>query len=248
MFWAILAVLCIAAGAALWQRAAGERGATGLVNAQPAMSVRSAPTEMGEGGMSGGIAGAAGESSAFARAGGSGGSLIGPVQTVRIGTYEVGPGRIDVQSDGSLMMDNRFRVRGKGTEADPYEITWELLKSVSETFQPLLGMNHVPKRLDVLNGTVVRITGFVVLNDTSDRVDEFLLTFSQWDSCCIGLPPTPFDSIEVRLASPQTLRIEKHTFATVTGVLQIEPSLLGERFLLGLYMMNRAELVVLGSR
>ena len=48
--------------------------------------------------------------------------------------------------------------------------------------------------LDIGTSKVVAIVG---------EVNEALVMLNQWDGCCIGVPPTPYDAVEVRLRMEQ---------------------------------------------
>ena len=63
---------------------------------------------------------------------------------------------------------------------------------------------------------------------------------NQWDGCCIGIPPTPYDAIEVSLekAIPPAQR-HSINFGTLTGKLLVSPYLV-ENWLVGLYLMDDA--------
>jgi hypothetical protein len=65
---------------------------------------------------------------------------------------------------------------------------------------------------------------------------------NQWDGCCIGVPPTPYDAIEVRLAS-EIRGWTKHTinFGSIEGILRVEPYLV-ENWLVGLYLIEDGKL------
>ncbi|MFM8818018.1 MAG: hypothetical protein ACKOHI_09160, partial [Phycisphaerales bacterium] len=47
--------------------------------------------------------------------------------------------RIERLDDRTVRLDDRFTVRGSGTERDPYLITWELLASGSESVDAAAG-------------------------------------------------------------------------------------------------------------
>ena len=65
---------------------------------------------------------------------------------------------------------------------------------------------------------------------------------NQWDGCCIGVPPTPFDAIEVGLTEA-VMRGPKHSisFGTITGRLKVGPYLI-EDWLVGLYLLEEGTL------
>ena len=71
---------------------------------------------------------------------------------------------------------------------------------------------------------------------------EMLVMLNKWDGCCIGVPPTPFDAIEVHLTAP-VARGPKHAinFGTITGVMKVDPYLI-EDWLVGLYILDQSSI------
>jgi hypothetical protein len=156
------------------------------------------------------------------------------------------PSKIERRDDGSTVLDEQFVVRGSGSEEDPYEITWDLLVSCSETYQPRLGKLKIPQRVAMLNGTHVRITGYLGFPFAATEVKELLVMLNRWDGCCLGVPPSPYDGIEVRLARPFATRGGGHmifNYGTIKGRLMVDPYLINE-WLVGLYLMEDAELTM----
>ncbi|MBX3355141.1 MAG: hypothetical protein KF724_05525 [Phycisphaeraceae bacterium] len=162
-----------------------------------------------------------------------------PLPTIEHAT--VVPSRLEVQPDGSIIADNRFRIMGKGTAADPYRVSWEALASAQETYIPRLSEDQIPERIAMLDGKVVSIEGYVTFPLLQREASELIVMLNQWDGCCIGLPPTPYDAIEVKLAQPvtNTRRHAGFTFGSVTGTFKVEPFLV-ENWLVGLYVMEDA--------
>ena len=132
-------------------------------------------------------------------------------------------------------------VPGRGTERDPYRLTWPYLISASETYDPEKGRSELPPHITMLGGSVVEITGYFAAPLGTDETDELLVMLNRWDGCCIGLPPTPFDAIEVKLTEPVRMAGEHLIrYGTVTGRLEVDPFLIGD-FLVGLYRMDDAD-------
>lgn len=153
---------------------------------------------------------------------------------------EVVPARKSEQPDGSTLFDERFSLTGKGTPEDPIVVTWDYLVSASETYQPRLGKNRLPERITYLDDKWVRVVGYVAFPILSTSPNEMLSMRNMWDGCCIGVPPTPYDAIEVRLkdgASPQQRLMR---FGSVEGKLTVDPYVKGN-WLLGLYVMDDAK-------
>ncbi len=159
----------------------------------------------------------------------------------KINEATVRPGVISREAD-ALVADGTFRIPGAGTKESPYEITWELLVSASDTFIPRLGERVIPQRIALLNGAFVRISGFIAFPLVTTESDECLVMLNQWDGCCIGVPPSPYDAIEVKLAVPAD-NSKRHVvrIGTVEGVLHVDPYLV-DRWLVGLYTMDHATL------
>ncbi len=144
-------------------------------------------------------------------------------------------------SNNQIEVDGRYTILGSGTELDPYRITWELLKSAYETMDLNGPRVTPPKRLEMLNGTYVQISGYLAPPLWGQETKELLVLFNRWDGCCIGLPPTPFDCIEAQLSAPMKLGAA-HTisFGTIRGKFIVEPFKAGT-FLIGLYRLEEAQ-------
>ena len=127
-----------------------------------------------------------------------------------------------------------------GTKEEPYEVTWEILMSASDTYIPRLGQKEIPQRIAMLNGAYIRISGFVAFPLVTTETTECLVMLNQWDGCCIGIPPTPYDAVEVKLAD-SVKGWKRHTinFGSIEGTFKVEPYLV-ENWLVGLYMIEDA--------
>ncbi len=154
----------------------------------------------------------------------------------------VKPSSLVRKPDGSIVADGKWTVRGEGTEQNPYIVPWELLTSAMETYQPRAQLRDIPQRIAFLDGKRVRIDGYLIFPLIAQEAKEFLVTFNQWDGCCIGVPPSAYDAIEVNLASSMPLN-RRHglLFGGVEGVLHVAP-LLSEGWMYGLYAMDNASL------
>lgn len=153
------------------------------------------------------------------------------------------PAMIETREDGSLLLDERFVLRGKGTKESPYLVTWDQLISASETYMPKQGRKRLPERVTMLDGKWVEITGNISYPLLEDEPRELLMMLNPWDGCCIGVPPTPYDAVEVHLTG--VVRDDRRFAATgsVKGRFKVDPYLAGE-WLIGLYVMENAELTV----
>lgn len=155
----------------------------------------------------------------------------------------VTPGQFGRTDDGDLVADGRWVIRGSGTADDPYSISWDLLTSAMESFQPRLGTSTMPQRVAMLDGAHVTIEGFFAFPIVSNEVKQGIVTLNRWDGCCIGIPPTPYDAIEMTLAAPKEIRRGQHQilFGEATGILRVEPYLL-DGWLVGIYLLDDASI------
>ena len=145
--------------------------------------------------------------------------------------------RID---DRTVRLDGQYTIRGSGTESDPYQVTWELLGSAASTVDAATGRFVVPGRIADLRGAWIRISGYWAPPLLVFEAKEAMVMLNKWDGCCIGLPPTPFDSIEATFARPMPVQGQHlFRFGTIKGRLSIEPFVAGT-FLLGLYRLEDA--------
>ena len=149
------------------------------------------------------------------------------------------PGSLVRDTDGSIVADGAFRLRGKGTQEEPYRVSWELLASAADDYRPTLNKLGIPQRVAMLNNTWVEIEGYVAFPLPQDT-SEMIVMLNQWDGCCIGVPPTPYDAVEVKL-NERVAPGRRHAlrYGTVTGKLVVEPYLI-ENWLVGLYLMDDA--------
>ena len=166
---------------------------------------------------------------------------ITPQQTQTATTSATPPTTLTRGSNNQIEVDGRYTILGSGTELDPYRVTWELLKSAYETMDLNGSRVTPPKRLEMLNGTYVQISGYLAPPLWGQETKELLVLLNRWDGCCIGLPPTPFDCIEAQLSAPMKLGAA-HTisYGTIRGKFIVEPFKAGT-FLIGLYRLEEAQ-------
>jgi hypothetical protein len=99
-------------------------------------------------------------------------------------------------------------------------------------------MYEMPPRIEFLNGKHVRITGFLFTAMLRDETNELLVMRNMWDGCCVGVPPSSYDAIEITLRKP--LRIKGMGLldsGVLSGVLKVDPYV-KDNWLLGLYVMQ----------
>lgn len=141
------------------------------------------------------------------------------------------------------LLAGRFPLRGSGTKADPFRLPWEAFVAVRETYRPRTGHNDLPEWLDRIDGKYIALTGYLMLPLVQEATDEVLLMRNQWDGCCIGVPPTPYDGIEVKLNKPMAGQSSwRMNYGTITGKLAVDPYIVSG-WLIGLYLLDDAALV-----
>ncbi len=146
--------------------------------------------------------------------------------------------QVEYRDDGSMLLDGQFVVRGAGTEKSPYRIPWNLLVSAQETYAPRQDLIEIPERLSFLNGKYVQVSGYVFATVFRPDADELMILRNMWDGCCIGIPPTPYDSVEVTLRKTvSTTDVSLDSIGVLRGRLRIDPYLRGN-WLLGLYVIE----------
>jgi len=146
-----------------------------------------------------------------------------------------------VRTDDAIVADDTYTIRGSGTYDDPYRVSWELLASCGDGYRPSLGERDIPQRIAALDGAWIRIDGYIAFPLGGSESTELLVMLNQWDGCCIGIPPTPYDAIEATLVEAMPAG-QRHAinFGTITGRLSVSPYLV-ENWLVGLYLMDDAE-------
>ncbi|MCE2885357.1 MAG: hypothetical protein LW806_10705 [Planctomycetaceae bacterium] len=145
--------------------------------------------------------------------------------------------RID---ERTLELDGRFRLTGNGSDADPYLITWEMLTSASEYVDPAQNARTPPPWVRLLDGTYVEISGYYSTAVRVALAKNLLLTLNRWDGCCIGVPPTAFDAIDITVRDPLPMRgLHLTRFGTFKGLFRAE-CLDAAGFLIGLYRLEDA--------
>lgn len=155
--------------------------------------------------------------------------------------YTVAKGIIAPQENGAILINDKHLIRGKGTAESPYEISWDLLTTAEHTFNPRGGSRKIPEGIAMLDGKVVRIKGFVAFPLYVQEPTEVLAMLNQWDGCCIGVPPTPYDAIEVRLAKAIKGNDRFANSGIVEGTFGVKPYVTGN-WLVGLYVIDAAKL------
>jgi len=147
------------------------------------------------------------------------------------------PDAVERREDGTYLIGGTHVVTGEGTVEKPFEVSWEMLISASRVYRPKQGKLELPEWATLLNGKQVRITGFIAFPFVADAASECLLMLNQWDGCCIGVPPTPYDAVEVKLGVPLDLTRQAINYGSIRGTFSVDPYLVNN-FLVGLYVMD----------
>ena len=162
---------------------------------------------------------------------------------------KVVPGNIVPKKDAKtgemlLYADGKYEIRGLGTPESPYRVSWECLASASESYMPRLHENEIPQRIALLHGKVLEIDGYQAFPLMVSETKELIVMLNQWDGCCIGVPPTPYDAVEVKLLEPANRggRHAAFNFGGVRGTFRVDPYLV-ENWLVGLYILEGAQMV-----
>ena len=148
--------------------------------------------------------------------------------------------KLESRPDGSQKIDDRFVMTGAGTKEDPYVVSWEHLVSIQETFDPSQKKDKIPSRLHYIDNTYVKITGYICFPLYVPQPKELLAMLNQWDGCCIGVPPTAYDAIEVQLRRKVDEETRFAVHGSIVGKFQVKPFVTGN-WLVGLYLMTDAE-------
>lgn len=166
---------------------------------------------------------------------------VAPENLKKLGDFVVIPGKVEKKDDGSLLLDGKYVLKGEGTPEKPYIVSWDLLTSAEEAFDPQNGKRRLPERVAMLDGKSVRLNGYIAFPMTSTEPRELLSMLNQWDGCCIGTPPTPYDAVEVALTETVEGDDRFATTGKVVGTFHVKPYLEGD-WLIGLYVMQDAKL------
>lgn len=132
---------------------------------------------------------------------------------------------------------------GAGTERQPFRVSWDLLGRASGHVRGDGTLDAMPPTLVLLGGTWIELSGYYAPAIIAPSTDELVIMLNRWDGCCIGLPPTPYDSALVKTRAPVDFSLQhQFRFGTIRGRLVLEPFALGG-LVLGLYRIEDAELL-----
>lgn len=138
-------------------------------------------------------------------------------------------------------MDGKFKITGDGSVERPFDVPWDLLIGSEKTYNPTEKLTRIPQAVAMLDGKYVRLTGYVAFPMYVQEPRELLSMLNQWDGCCIGVPPTPYDAVEVTLKQTVNEDDRMATFGAVEGRFGVKPYVVGD-WLVGLYIMDEGVL------
>ncbi|MEZ6242748.1 MAG: hypothetical protein R3B57_06860 [Phycisphaerales bacterium] len=153
-------------------------------------------------------------------------------------------GTVERREDGSLLVNGSVVVKGKGTEEAPYELPWDLLVSAGRSYAPEKGRKVLPAWTREVQGKWVRLRGYLLISVMASDTDELVVMLNQWDGCCIGVPPTPYDAAEVKLRKSVESYVGGRGFVdygTIKGKMDVDPFISGG-WLMGLYVIKEGEI------
>jgi hypothetical protein len=124
------------------------------------------------------------------------------------------------------------------TTAGPDRPTFAQLTAVRRAFIDGL-LTEVPADLKAFDGRTVTLVGYVAVPFGTEAVSSFYLAADPWDACCIGKPPTLFDSVAVQLKEGGRLRNPRLWSTAVRGTFHVRPVYENET-LIGLFSLTEA--------
>lgn len=143
-------------------------------------------------------------------------------------------------ADGSIKIAQSGKlIEGKGTSQSPFIVDWVTLRSIERVFNPKEKMTDLPDWIQFLDGKQVKIIGNTLVPVIATTTRELLVMQNPWDGCCIGIPPSPYDAIEVTLNHDVDFGSSAVGYGTVEGVFILDPYVV-EGWVLGLYIIEDA--------
>lgn len=154
---------------------------------------------------------------------------------------EIDPtGSYGTHPDGSFtVLKTDTTITGSGSQDDPFIVDWVTLRSLEVLYNPKEGKEELPAWLDLLDGAHVKITGNTLVPVIATTTRELLVMQNPWDGCCVGIPPSPYDAIEVTLNHDVDFGSSAVGYGTVEGVFVLDPYVV-DGWVLGLYMIDDA--------
>jgi hypothetical protein len=147
-----------------------------------------------------------------------------------------------INGDGSIVVrtdTGELRIPGRGTDDSAYVLSWDVLRSVQRAYDPKKDKDDLPAWLDAIDGKHVVVEGNTLVALVASETDELLVMQNPWDGCCIGVPPTPYDAIEVKLNRSVTFGYSATGYGAIKGTMKIDPYVVSG-WLMGLYVIENA--------
>jgi len=99
----------------------------------------------------------------------------------------------------------------------------------------------LPEEVESLDGRWVTLAGYLLVPGAVPDAREFVVARDPWDGCCMGKPPTIFDSVLVRLDEGDSIRPPYPPLVTVSGRLRVAPKK-AQGLVASLYHLEEARL------
>lgn len=101
-------------------------------------------------------------------------------------------------------------------------------------------IGELPADVKALDGRQVTLSGYLVIPFAAEPLTEFYLCRNPWDGCCIGRPPTVFNSVAVRLRPGARLADSRRWVVTLTGTFRAGAAYDEEGRLTALFSLTEA--------
>lgn len=101
------------------------------------------------------------------------------------------------------------------------------------------GIERLPEEVERLAGRWVTVVGYLLVPGAVAEARAFTVGRDPWDGCCLGKPPTVFDSLSVNLRPGESVRPPFPPLITVSGRLRIEPQTV-DGVMVGLFHLDDA--------
>ena len=99
----------------------------------------------------------------------------------------------------------------------------------------------LPAEVRALDGRWVTLAGYLLVPGAVPDAREFVVARDPWDGCCMGKPPTIFDSVLVRLDEGESIQAPYPPLVTVSGRLRVTPKI-DQGLVASLYHLEAARL------
>jgi len=108
-----------------------------------------------------------------------------------------------------------------------------------EVKDPKFDRTKIPAELLALDGKMVSVTGYLLVIFAVEPVTEVFLAKTPYDACCLGVPPTLFNSVMVTLDPNLPFRKGNIRISTYRGRFRVNPRF-EDGILTGLYRLENA--------